>query len=192
MDIEKNVSGFIASISREAEKRRKKIADETERIINRQLSDAEDEALRSSYDYIKRETAKINSEYGHEFSAKSSEIYKDVFLKRSEIVTSVFSRAKEKLIQFTKTDEYKNYLKNSLEKVYKEIGNSCIVFANKQDIPLLKQIDGNLNIKEENFTIGGIKVVASDGKLLCDDTLDTKLEAQKSWFYENSGLFIKN
>jgi V/A-type H+-transporting ATPase subunit E len=42
------------------------------------------------------------------------------------------------------------------------------------------------------ITIGGFKVVSDAMKLEIDETLDSKLENNKTWFFANSKLFIKN
>ena len=44
--------------------------------------------------------------------------------------------------------------------------------------------------KDSTIKIGGLKGINSLATLLIDDTLDSRLESQKKWFEENSGLYI--
>ncbi len=192
MSIEKNISGFIASISREAEEKKQKIIEETNRIIENQLTDAENSALRESYEYIKRETAKIDSDFGRAYSEKSSELYNQVLVKRKEIVEKVFNEVKEKLVQFTKSVDYHVFLAKSLKNVIKELGADCTIFVKEDDIAKISAFNSNLLVKTENIEIGGIIGKSNDGKIICDDTLDSRLNAQKPLFYKNSDLIIKD
>ena len=45
-------------------------------------------------------------------------------------------------------------------------------------------------LAEEAIHIGGIKVMNQSSGIFLDETLDSRLEDQKPWFYSNSGLTI--
>ena len=42
----------------------------------------------------------------------------------------------------------------------------------------------------EEITIGGCRAGVVGGSTVADDTLDTRLEAQREWFLENSGMSV--
>ena len=42
----------------------------------------------------------------------------------------------------------------------------------------------------DEITIGGCRAGVIGGSTVADDTLDTRLEAQREWFLENSGMSV--
>jgi vacuolar-type H+-ATPase subunit E/Vma4 len=44
---------------------------------------------------------------------------------------------------------------------------------------------------DSSIAIGGCKAKCPGSNAELDDTLDTRLESQKAWFYENSRLILK-
>ena len=42
----------------------------------------------------------------------------------------------------------------------------------------------------DEITIGGCRAGVAGGSTVADDTLDTRLEAQREWFLENSGMSV--
>jgi len=45
-------------------------------------------------------------------------------------------------------------------------------------------------LADEAIKIGGIKVMNQSSGIFLDETLDSRLEDQKPWFYSHSGLTI--
>ena len=44
---------------------------------------------------------------------------------------------------------------------------------------------------DTSISIGGFLLACEDSGIVIDETFDTAIEEQRSWFYTNSGLFIK-
>ena len=45
-------------------------------------------------------------------------------------------------------------------------------------------------LADESIRIGGLKVMNQSSGIFMDETLDSRLEDQKPWFYSHSGLVI--
>ena len=55
-----------------------------------------------------------------------------------------------------------------------------------------KAFKGEVTVKEvADILIGGLRVYCPSQQIAVDETLDTKLEGQREWFYANASLQIK-
>ena len=87
------------------------------------------------------------------------------------------------------------YLKKSAEKINKLFeNNACVVYIKEADndkAELIKEIIPQSEIITSNdISLGGIKAYCEKLSIVADDTLDTKLNDQRIWFTENSGLKV--
>ena len=85
--------------------------------------------------------------------------------KRSAITDGVFGDARDKLLSFTESDGYAEFLKRSA-------AGFAAVFP-----------QGDVTVYVRRAGVAG-------GSTVADDTLDTRLEAQREWFLENSGMSV--
>ena len=77
--------------------------------------------------------------------------------------------------------------------IFKE--NSCVIFISENDNKFAQdikaQFSGEVTVENDvAIKIGGIKGFCKDLKIVADNTLDSKLNSQKDWFTENSGLKV--
>ena len=77
--------------------------------------------------------------------------------------------------------------------IFKE--NSCVIFISEIDNKFAQdikaQFSGEVTVENDvAIKIGGIKGFCKDLKIVADNTLDSKLNSQKDWFTENSGLKV--
>ena len=73
--------------------------------------------------------------------------------------------------------------------------NSCVIFISENDNKFAQdikaQFSGEVTVENDvAIKIGGIKGFCKDLKIVADNTLDSKLNSQKDWFTENSGLKV--
>jgi len=192
---EKKISDFVVSIKEEAQQQKLKIEEETKNYIASEVEKVENSALQDSYDYIKREVARIREKSGRDLSLKLSDQGKILHIRRNEISDNIFSAVTEKLNLYTLSDEYKNFLQKSAvecAKVFDE--KNLVVFLRPVDMVLSDVIEaaiGKCEFKQDNtILLGGIKMSNKLGAILADDTLDSRLELKREWFIRNSGLII--
>ena len=109
---------------------------------------------------------------------------------------SVFRKAEEKLIEYTKTAEYSEKLLESAKNIAALFGNeSCTLYVNEKDMNFadkLKSLFGRETdvCTDKTIKIGGLKGYCKALSIVADETLDSKLGAQREWFIENSGLSV--
>ena len=105
-------------------------------------------------------------------------------------------KAQDKLLNFAKTQDYIELLKNyasSVSKILKKSGT--VLYICKRDegfIDDIREAYGKICRVEvsDKIKIGGILAVNKVMSLVVDETLDSKLEEQRIWFEENSKLNI--
>ena len=116
--------------------------------------------------------------------------------KRGAITDEVFGDAREKLTAFTESDGYADFLKKSaagFAAVFPQ--GDVTVYVRPGDMRFADDIkkafgrDCKVESSDE-ITIGGCRAGVAGGSTVADDTLDTRLEAQREWFLENSGMSV--
>lgn len=187
---------FLNAINEESLKNRVDIITEANRYKAEETAKAQTHAKRLYNEKVAAELAKINRRAGQAVSAKEKEYRLTALEKRAEITDSVFSAAREELIKFTQSDAYSEYLKNNLLHALSVCSDKSVTVCLKPDD--LKYTDtltscaaNSLTFKaDDSIDIGGIKCECPELNLIIDDTLTQRLNEQKTWFYENSGLNI--
>lgn len=192
---QKKINNFIKSITDTAAEKREAVGAETEKILRAERAELERQAKRDAENYVRAKSASVKLEAGKRISEKADECRKAVFSKRSEIADATLSEAAEKLKAFTESPEYKDFLIKSAGEVLKEIGSGNVtLMLRPRDMAFKDEICNtypNASVsQDESIRIGGVKGINSTMTLLINDTLDSRLENQKRWFEENSGLYI--
>lgn len=74
---------------------------------------------------------------------------------------------------------------------------TVVVYINEKDMKYSTEILAAFHgmaelVKDNSIKIGGLKGYCKSMRIVADETLDTKLSAQREWFIENSGLSVLN
>ncbi len=189
-------NNFLNAIQKYADQQKQDIQQEIEAFKAEEMKKAEQEGLWAAYDIIHKEMDNNKSFITREFAKKEKESQDELFLERAKMMRTVFDKTTEKLIAYTSTDKYKNNLCVQAQNVAKLFGNkSCIIYINEKDKNFAKQLQdcfsGETQVKAiPEIKIGGFKVYCEDMNIIADETLDSKLQDQRQWFTENSGLKV--
>ena len=184
-DIVSKTDNFLKAIEKYAAEQRSKIE-----------AEAEEDGLKEAYVLLQRKMSSINTGIARELSKAENASRKSTFEKRQEIEDKVFERAKEKLLAYTKTDKYLEKLLSSAKAVSSKLtANDVVLYVCERDMKLKNKIISAFGRKcdiqvSDEIKIGGLTALSREMGLLVDETLDTKLENQREWFCENSGLTV--
>ncbi|MEG0545823.1 MAG: V-type ATP synthase subunit E family protein [Oscillospiraceae bacterium] len=197
MDAQDNkIEAFLSAIKELALEECKTIDDETESIRAARLKTLNKEARLRSKAYLEYEVARLRAELNSNFSKYEENDKRELTTLRNMLMEKVFFAVSQRLCEFTKTDDYKALLINSAKEISEELkGEEVELFIRQEDLKFKDEITEAFNGKckisiDENIKIGGINAVCSKTKMQAEDTLDARLENQKSWFLEKSGLSI--
>ena len=194
--IEERFAMIQKSVMDQAGAEAQKLLDQAKEYKESAMKKAEADVLQELYSRIQDEVAEIRTSATRSVSQKESKERQDLLLRREEITRSVFEQVKRRLLEFTKTPAYNDLM----TEIAKELGIRCpmegtIVMLRREDYHLAAKLGEyfgkNVRIlADEAIHIGGIKVMNQSSGVFMDETLDSRLEDQKPWFYSHSGLTI--
>ena len=189
------VSKFVTAITREAEEQRQRIEQETKDFIASEMEKAETEALNDSYKMIQRAVSNIRADVGSQLSSRMMENRRALLARREEILEEVLGKAGERLAAFTGTADYAAFLTASAKKALAVLRTEKpTVYLRPADMSRQAEIAaaiGPCRFEEDaGIRLGGLRMTDEAGKIAVDDTLDTRLAAQRTWFQQNSGLVL--
>ena len=187
---------FLNSIKKYAERQRVRMCMEVEQLKEAKIKEAESKAKADSEKLVRTRLESKRNEMTSKFAKLTQEGQKKLFLERAEMTESIFKKAEAKLIEFTQSDKYEEHLLKSAKNIADFFNNQdCVLYLNEKDMIFADKIkavfSGNAEIRNDNSVkIGGIKGYSSAMGIIADETLDSKLEAQKEWFYTNCTLSV--
>jgi len=190
MENSKNkTDNFLKAIKKYADEQRSAMQTEVAQLKEEKLKEATEKGRHDSEKYIKDKLEESRNRQTGILAKKIQEGQK-------KLTESVFKKAEEKLVEYTKTSDYSNSLVKSAKEVAKLFAdNDCVVYVNERDIKNSDKIKavfaGSTEVvADKSIKIGGIKGFCKAMNIVADETLDSKLYAQKEWFIENSGLSV--
>lgn len=184
-------------IERLASLEEEKILAEAKQLEEEAYNQIKAEAKRDAEALLAKELVEISSNASVEASLSQEEKTKKLVEKRDEYVANIFSKAKEKLVEFVDSKDYKVYLIKHIGEIGKlyQMENS-ILKLRKEDMKykdeLIKAYGMSIEVEaSDNILIGGFIIENKATNVVVDESLDSALENQKDWFYKTSGLMIK-
>lgn len=187
----KNIENFIYEINKTADAQISQIKADTEKYVRSELSKAKKQAMQEIRATRFSELDKLNEQNNTSFSEAEKKESEMLIKRRMELTDEVFSAVVKKVTDFVSSDEYGNFLAESAKKLNDAIG-SAVFYLNPRDekyflslLPYCKEIK-----KDNTVEIGGIKAVNTDMGIAADDTLDSRISAERQRFYEYSGLSV--
>lgn len=189
------VGKFLQAINDYAEEQRKKILGEVREYYCGEMERAEKEALSDAQQLVEREKAQNRSRIRSELSRRELEAKKQLISHRTDLVEGVFNDVSVRLLEYTATPAYEEFLKRTagnLSCVLSDVSSE--LYIRREDeahIPVIRAAFGDCEIKfSENIRLGGILGISRHRGIAADETLDSRLNAQRTWFAANSGLTV--
>lgn len=195
METTAKTDSFLKAIKKQALEKQESILNEISVMKANAIKNAEKKAKSDSEKLIREKLEEQRNEQRSSLAKKSQQAQKELFIKRLEMTDKVFEMAKAKLVEFTKTSAYNEKLLKSAKEISTLFGDeSCIIYINEKDMDKADSIKAEFIsaeiVADSSIVIGGIKGYCSAMNIVADETIDTKLYAQKDWFIENSGLKV--
>lgn len=193
---EKKLDKFESAVLKDAEEQRSKILEEIEEYRKSELEKAEEEILHEAYIMIQNEIASIKNKHSRKISLTELEGRRNLLKLREELTSKVFDEAASKIINFSKTDDYKKYMCDLVKKCCAAMPEGNVVIEiKKDDLPLgnslIAACGRNATVVEKaDIALGGLLVSNPEKGIVVDETLDLMLSSQRDWFIAESGLSI--
>lgn len=190
----KNLSEFIRAINADADMECERIKNTANEEKKEKLYAASKELEKNYLEKISRTQKNLRSENNREMTELENKMRDELITKRESIRQNVFKKVEQKLNDFVKTQDYKDFLCNSAQEIGKALkGEKLIIYIRNEDEEFSQLIKQSLGkpcevVTDSSIHIGGLK--ASTDNQSANDTLDYRLENEREWFIENSGLKI--
>ena len=187
---------FLKAIKKYAKEQKNAMHGEVKQLKSERLKSAEEEAKRESQRLIKDQLREARSRKTAEFAKTVREGQSKLFLERAAMVDEIFDLAAQKLIAYTTDDRYKAQLKDSAKAIAGLFeDNECVICLNERDLGAAQEIKsffgGSVQVQADRaIRIGGVKGYCESKRIIADETLDSKLEAQREWFVEHAALNV--
>jgi vacuolar-type H+-ATPase subunit E/Vma4 len=194
--MDEKMKKFVDAIINDAIEQKEQLLKEIDEQKCSELSKAEEEILSNIYLDIKAQIADIKNNVSKDISKKSLEIKNQLLQKRDALTSIVYDKLKEKLLNFVASNDYKVYVKQSIERNLLDIGSKAVtLIISMRDYALFKEICENAKIDAElktddEIVYGGFIILSKEKALRIDETIDEKLRLSHEYFGEISGLVI--
>lgn len=194
MPTDRKVAEFFNAINEDLQRQVNEITEEANRLKAEQLKKSERDARKKSKAFLQNEIAGCRRSSGRLVAAAQAKARKDLLNKRAQLEQQAFDRAAQKLKSFVESAEYEPFLLKSAQQIASYFNGGEIVFyLRREDEPFFEKIAQVVPQPcrfetDDAILIGGCRAVSESSRLRADDTLDARLESQRDWFGEYSGL----
>lgn len=189
-----NITEFLQAILKYAENEEKTVLNYINSYKEKELSNAEKDGIKAAYDYVQKQTENFENELLRDFAIRDYQSRQSVFLKREAYINEIFDTVTKKLLKYTESEEYRDYLFKVINKIVSKNYGMCKIFIGKKDIKYKSDIEnfvkGCTVCCSDDIKIGGLRFLFFDKKIVIDETLDAKLYDEKSKFILGSGMKI--
>ena len=187
---------FLKAIRRYAKQQKSVMKGEVKQLKTERLKEAEEKAKRDSQRLIKDKLQETRTRQTAILAKKTQDGQRKLFIARSAMVEEVFKKAADKLVEYAKSDAYTSKLTDSAKAIADVFdGRDCVLYVNERDLGAAEGIKalfgGSTEVRaDKTIKIGGIGGYCASMGIIADETLDSKLEAQREWFVENAALSV--
>lgn len=194
--IEERFQLIEQSVTAQAEEDAQKLRDQAKELKESALSKAKEEVARELGSRERDETAEIRLGAARSVAQRENQERRELLLCREGITRRVFDAVKKRLADYVKTPDYSRFLADTAKDLSQKCpGTGTVVMLRHDDLSHGKELGGYFGpdvrvIGDETIRLGGIRVMNESLGLFLDESLDSRLEDQKSWFYSSSGLTV--
>jgi vacuolar-type H+-ATPase subunit E/Vma4 len=191
IELDNRAEQFLNSIREEGEQECAAIKQQTRTMVDAELAKANAEEQAGAEKTVAFERSRSEAAANRELSAARAKMRAELSVQRDAITRQVFAAAGKKLTAFVQSADYAAWLQKSAAALAAKTGSGSVLYARPADLPLLQgKVPQGCTLQADSaIALGGLR--AAGGAVAADDTLDARLESQKDWFLEHSGLSIE-
>lgn len=196
-DINEKIDIFSQIVLKDAAKERDALLEQVARERQKRLAEAEAKIKHETDLRVQVRASSISGESGRTLSKKLLEEKRIIATRREEIAKEVFQSVREKILEFTKTEEYLPHLKKLYVEAFSALGNPYdgVIWLRQEDLPFSRELAAALpgrhvTFQAGSFKLGGLIVDCHSKLLRADQTYDTALGDLDGHFAELFGLSL--
>ncbi|WP_312654331.1 V-type ATP synthase subunit E family protein [Proteiniclasticum sp.] len=186
---------FKNEIERVSQGEIKKIQTEIHNIENRNIRELEETARNNAEIIVNQEVSSMDSEHAISLSRMADDNQRKLMKKRQELINNLFLEIREKLVEYTKTDDYKEKMKERIRLLSTQYHSEGILKLALKDMKLADELSAGFSGQtvvrpDESIEIGGFILEYHQDRIIINETYDARLKEEREMFYANSELII--
>ena len=182
---------FMQAIQRDGEQRRTTIMKAIDEETDAELEKARAAAAAKAKQMADYEKVRLQEDTNRRLSHSVLDTGAELAHKRSDITNQIFALCEAQIDAFVNSDAYAEHLAQSAKALLGMLRcETAEFFARPQDVAAAqKAVPAGCTVTADaQIRLGGLR--AKVGAMEADDTLDMKVDTQKEWFLQNSGMSI--
>ena len=191
MEQEKLAENLVKAIQTQSQERLMNLQVDYESQRQETIEKFREEAQEEANVFSEMALSELRNSLIQNESQSKWKVKKDLFIRRAELVDGLFIKVKQDLIDFTKTSEYKDFIKVSLELILSEnTASGATILVKATDQKLFETLsDQRVTVLvSDRIHIGGFILKDKAGLMEIDESLDYTLKVQREWFTTHSQL----
>lgn len=191
-----SVSLISEAIMAEATEKSNALHKQADDYKRQQLEAAESEVLSELYATIQGEVSQIQGGSVRDVARKENDMRKNLLLLREEITQRVFDAVKARVQEYSAGEAYGEVLIALAQQLAKDYPfANCVLHIRKADFQFSDELRGIFGTKcnvliDDEMQLGGIRLMNQAIGIYVDESLDTKLDDMRPWFFSHSGLKV--
>jgi vacuolar-type H+-ATPase subunit E/Vma4 len=183
------------SILAQAEQESSEIIAQANQNRENEIRIFEDQIITDMFDKIQRRTASLRADSIKAISRAQSEARRGLLRRREELAAMVHSAVWARLFEYSKTPAYAEAMKAEISSLAGQYDHTAsTVYLREADRELADAVKallpGSAVEIDPAIKTGGWRLENTASRILIDETLDSRLATEKSWFLLHSGLRI--
>jgi vacuolar-type H+-ATPase subunit E/Vma4 len=184
-----------SSILAQAEQESKELIAQANQIRESEIRAFEEQIITDMFGTVQRRTATLRANSIKAISKAQVETRRGLLRRREELSAMVMASVWTRLFEYGKTPAYAEAIKAELAELAGQYDHSTsTVYLREADRGLADEIKALLpgcTVEiDPAIKAGGWRLENTAGRILIDETLDTRLTEGKNWFLLHSGLRI--
>ncbi len=188
---------FDKAIKKEAGKRIDQLRKEIDYLYAKEMKKIKEDLLLKKNLELNKALRELQVEYQDQINQIGVGFDEKLIKERMFMVNFIYQSVLIKLGDFIQTKEYDQLMTEKIKQLNDFVKNKKVVFnISENDERISKVIEkvmtSTFEIKvSHHIHLGGFLVEVPSDKIEIDETLDTRFNERKAWFYKNSKLFIR-
>lgn len=191
MTLDEKITHLQETVMTEARAEGNAIIENHKKALESLFEKHKEEAERQSEIRIQSETTNAKRQLNQAAAKAQTELKRAMGQCQSELKVKLFEEVKELLLEFTKTEEYLDYLTKLIMKaaVFAD-GEGLTIYITPSDEEKCEELEDrtgmHVTISGYDF-MGGLRVVMQERNILIDNSFQTALEAEYQKFRFGAG-----
>lgn len=191
--IEEKLKRFEKIILSDVDAKINTIISEADQHKETALAEHHEKVVDEYFDYMQKQVREIEADVRQRVSKTELDAQRELLLYRGKLADRVFSSVKSMLLEYTKSNDYPQYLSEHIKaSISASQLSSVTILLRKEDLSL---IDAGLfpsaSVSEDDsIRLGGFVLLDRDNGILVDESFDSRLLELTAYFNQTSGLSL--